>query len=674
MKNDLPQFSKLDPSSVETHLTELLKNNMTEIKKHLLNGKPFNWDNFMRPLEDIDDRLSQFWTAVSHLNAVVNSPELREAYNACLPKLSDYSTELSHNKDYYDAVKSIADSDNFKALDFAQKKLIEHELRDFKLSGIALPPEQKKTFAELSKTLSQLTSKFEENILDSTHDWTKLVKDEKELEGLPDFAIQAAADAAKKRNLEGWLFTLEIPSYLAVITHAHSKALREEMYYAFTTRASDIGPCAGKHDNSEIMIKILKARLELSKLLGFKNYAEYSLATKMVGNTNDVITFLDQLVNASLEKAKEEYAELQQFAKEHLNIDTLEAWDAAYASEKLRQERYAISQEDIRPYFPEPQVLDGLFKLVQNLFDIHIKPVKDADTWHPDAKCFEITDSDNNPVSYFYTDLYARPSKRGGAWMNDCRMRRRLDNNNIQTPIAFIVCNFNPPVGNDPALLTHDDVVTLFHEFGHSLQHMLTKVDYPDVSGISGIPWDAVEIASQFMENYAWSEEVLTSISSHYQTKEPLPKSMLEKMRNAKNFQSALQMMRQLEFSLFDFRLHMEFDPNKKNQIEQILEDVRQRVRVIPSPEYNRFQHSFSHIFAGGYAAGYYSYKWAEVMAHDAFSLFKEKGIFDKATSKKFQQTFLEMGGAKEPLDLFIEFRGRKPKVEALLKDAGIID
>lgn len=671
MKNDLPQFSQIKPEKIETQLTKLLNYNQKTIEKRLAKGGPFNWDNFMQPMEDIDDKLHQFWAPIGHMNAVVNSPAIRDAYNACLPKLSDYSTALAHNRDYYEATKSIADSQEFSELNFAQQKLIENELRDFKLAGAALPPEEKKQFAELSKKLSQLTTKFEENILDATQGWTKLVTDESDLAGLPEFAIQAAAANAERRDKKGLLFTLEIPSYLAVMTHADSRALREELYHAFVTRASDQGPNAGKWDNSEVMIDILKTRLAIAKLLGFNDYTEYSLATKMVEHPKAVLAFLNQLVDASLEKAKEEYAALEAFAKAELNMDALEAWDITYAGEKLRKARYDISQEDLRPYFPEHKVMDGLFKIADTLFNVTIKPVEDANTWHPDAKCYAIF-RDNKLISYFYLDLYARENKRGGAWMDDCRIRRKLPNGDHQTPVAFIVCNFNPPVGNDPALFTHDDVLTLFHEFGHSLQHMLTQMDYSNVSGINGIPWDAVEVASQFMENYVWEKDSLMLISEHYQTKAPLPDALFDKMLKAKNFHAAMQMMRQLEFSLFDFRLHMEFDPDANNQIQSILDNVRDKVRVTTSPEYNRFQHSFSHIFAGGYAAGYYSYKWAEVMAHDAFSLFKENGIFDEVTSQKFLATFLEMGGAKEPLDLFVEFRGREPRVEALLEDAGI--
>ena len=673
MKNDLPQFSQIDPHTVESTLKQLIHDNCTAIDQRLAQGAPFRWDDFMEPFEALDDRLNKFWTLVGHLNAVVSTPELRKAYNESLPKLSNYGTALAHNQLYYEAVKSLADSKAYKSLDFAQMKVIEHDLRDFELAGATLSPEKKKIFSELSEKLSRLSSKFEENTLDATDGWTKRITNEKDLAGLTEFAIKNARNAAKKQKQTGWLFTLNLPSYLAIMLHADSRDLRKEMYTAFVTRASDQGPNAGQWDNSEVMLDLLKTRLDFAKLLGFNNYAEYSIATKMIGSTKAVLEFLNQIVDASLEKAKQEFKELKAFADTTLGIDDVQAWDIPYVSEKLRLSRYDISQKDLRPYFPEYKVVSGLFEIVKKLFQITIKPIPDADTWHPDAKCYAIH-RNGELVSYFYFDLYSRKNKRGGAWMNDCRIRRKLADDSYQIPIAFVVCNFNAPVEGNPALFTHEEVLTLFHEFGHALQQMLTKIDYANVSGINGVPWDAVEVASQFMENYAWEKQSLMMVSEHYQTKAPLPDELFDKMIRAKNFQCALQTLRQLEFALFDFCLHLEFDPAIKNQIQQILDRVRNRISVFPAPKFNRFQHAFSHIFGGGYAAGYYSYKWAEVMAHDAFSLFKEKGIFDKATSAKFLHTFLEMGGAKEPLDLFIEFRGRKPNVDALLIDNGIVN
>ena len=671
-ENPLPLFSTIEPQEIETHLDRILQSNRQAMSALLDQKASFDWKNLMRPMEDISESLSQYWSPISHLNAVVNSKPLRTAYNACLPKLSDYFTQLSHNDTLYRAVQSMAEEATYQKLDKTQRKIIDNELRDFKLAGVALSPEKKKRFAELSKQLSKLTTKFEENILDATHAWVKQITDEKTLAGLPEHAIAVAKQAAKHHELEGWVFTLDIPSYLAVITHAESRAFRKEIYYAFNTRASDQGPNAGEWDNSDTMQAILNARLELAQLLGFNNYAEYSLVTKMVETPSQALEFLQRLAKASLSKAREEFKELSDFAQKELGIKELQAWDITFASEKLRQRRYAVSQEDLRPYFPESQVLEGLFAIVNKLFKVRIEEITDVDTWHPTVRCFAVYDADDKLRSYFYFDLYARKNKRGGAWMDDARGRRRLNNNELQIPIAFVTCNFHAPVGDDPALFSHDDVVTLFHEFGHALQHMLTKIDYIDVSGINGIPWDAVEVASQFLENWAWQQEAIQLIAKHYKTGQALPDELYQKMRKAKNFQSALRMMRQLEFSLFDMRLHMEFDPQQKDQIQRILDDVRSHVCVIPAPEFNRFQHSFSHIFAGGYAAGYYSYKWAEVMASDAFSLFEEKGIFDEKTAKNFLSTILEPGGSEEPDKLFKAFRGRAPDVDALLKQSGI--
>lgn len=671
MSSSLPQFSHIDISSFPNKLEKTLAENLKAIDALLAQPGPHTWQTLMRPLENRDDELNQLWSPIGHLHAVKDSDELRTTYNACIQQLSDYGTAVSHNKKLYAAVQSLADSDNYKTLDTAQKKIIEHELRDFKLSGVTLEDNDKKQFAKLSKELAQLTTKFEENLLDATQAWHKHITDEKQLSGIPDLAKSAAKQTAEQKGLDGWVFTLNIPSYLAVVTHADDAELRKDMYYAYTTRASEQGPNAGQFDNSSVMQAILQTRFALAKLLEFSNYAERSLATKMVKDTDQVIQFLNDLLESSLPAARQEYQELREFAASELSMPDLAAWDVAYVSEKLRRKAYDISQEELRPYFPRPQVVKGLFAILEKLFQITVKDVK-TDVWHPDVKCYALYDTNNELRSYVYFDLFARANKRGGAWMDECRVRRRLDSGDIQIPIAYVNCNFNPPVGNDPALLTHDDVITLFHEFGHALQHMLTKVDYADVSGINGIPWDAVEIASQFLENWAWEKESIALISKHYQTGKPLPDDLYNKMLAAKNYHAALAMVRQLEFALFDFRLHLEFDIEQDNQVQRILNEVRENVRIIPTPEFNRFQHGFSHIFAGGYAAGYYSYKWAEVMAADAFELFKEKGIFDRTTSDKFLTTFLELGGSVAPADVFKAFRGRDPQVDALLKQMGI--
>lgn len=672
MRVTLPTFSNININTFEKNLDALLKKNIDTIDSILNQNTVYTWDNLLQPMENMNDALHQLWSPVQHLSAVIDSPALRETVRACLMKLSDYHTHIAHNEKLFHALESIQNGDAFAALSIAQQQSIKNDLRDFKLSGVHLPPAEKKQFAALAKSLSQLTHQFEEHILDATMAWKKQITDEKELSGIPDHAKNAAKKAAEKENINGWFFTLEAPDYIAVMTYADSATLRHEMYYAYTTRASECGPDAGKFDNSETMRNIMKTRFEMTRVLGFQNYAEYSLATKMVKKTGDVLAFINELAEKSSAKAYQEFRILSQFAKNELGIEHLNAWDISYASEKLRQQAYAISPEDLRPYFPEPVVLSGLFEIIHRLYGITLEKA-DLDTWHPDVKCFRLLDDNKNTIAHLYFDLYARKNKRGGAWMDECALRRKLDNGTIQLPAAYITCNFNGPIGNDPALFTHDDVETLFHECGHALQHVLTKIDVANVSGIHNIPWDAVEVASQFFENWTWEKNAISYITKHYQTHAPLPETLFERMTRAKNFQTAMQMIRQLEFALFDFRLHMEFDEQDPNCIQKILNEVREKISVFPAPDFNRFQHSFAHIFGGGYAAGYYSYKWAEVMACDIFSLFEEKGIFDAEISRKFKETFLESGGAKDPMDLFIAFRGRKPTVDALLQQNGII-
>ena len=669
----LPQFSTIVLNDIEPSLDRVLADNRDEINQLITPGKNFTWDTLLKPFEDINDRLHRFWAPVSHLNAVVNSPELRGVYHACLPKLIGYSTELSHHEGLFHAIRSIAEGMEYRKLNTAQKKVVDNEIRDFKLAGVTFSHEKKQRFAELAEALSRLQNKFEENLLDATQGWYKQVTDENEFHGLPEHAKMAARQTAEQRGLNGLVFTLEVPSYLAVITYVDSRILREEIYTAFVTRASDQGPNAGRWDNSAVMEEILRCRLELAKLFSFSNFAEYSLTTRMIKSPKKVIDFLNELITAALPKAKAEFKILCAFSKKELGIERLEAWDIAYASEKLRQQQYDISQEDLRPYFPEPQVIQGLFEIVNRLFQITIQPIDEVDVWHPDVRCYSVYDNRSHLIACFYFDLYAREKKRGGAWMDDHRIRRRLSNGDLQLPIAFIVCNFNPSVGDQPALFSHDEVNILFHEFGHALQHMLTKIDYAEVSGIHGVPWDAVELASQFLENWAWQQESLHMIARHYQSGEPLPDNLFQRLNKTKNFHAAMQIVRQLEFALFDMRLHVEFDPEEKNQIQRILDEVRSVICVISLPPFNRFQHSFSHVFAGGYAAGYYGYKWAEMMAADAFSVFEEKGIFDYDSAQQFLTSILEPGGSEDPIDLFKTFRGREPKIEALLRQRGIL-
>lgn len=667
----LPPFSAISPDMIEPAVDQLLAEGRQVVADLVSTVTEPTWDNFVMPMEQMGDRLAQAWSPVSHMNAVVNSDALRDAYNACLPKLSQYWTELGQHKGLYALYQKLAQSPAFTTLSRAQQTAVEHTLRDFTLSGIALPEAEQKRYAELQQRLSELTTKFSENVLDATGGWSKQILDESELAGLPDSAKAAARQAAQEKSLDGWLITLDFPSYFPVMTYADNRALRRELYEAYCTRASEQGPQAGQWDNSAVMQEIMTLRLEKAKLLGFNNYAEYSLATKMAESPAQVIAFLDDMASKSRAQAQSEYEELCRFAREEHGAEALEAWDVGYYSEKLKHARYEISQEMLRPYFPLPKVLEGMFGVAQRLFGIEIRQQPEFDSWHRDARLYDVL-RDGELIARFFLDPFARGKKRGGAWMDDCRVRRRRDDGTLQLPVAYLVCNFNPPVGDDPALLTHNEVTTLFHEFGHGIHHMLTKVEVADVSGINGVAWDAVELPSQFMENWCWEPEALALISGHYQSGETLPQALLDKMLAAKNFQSGMMMVRQLEFSLFDFHLHSEYVPGVTD-IQQVLDRIRAQVAVVPAPAFNRFQHSFSHIFAGGYAAGYYSYKWAEVLSADAFSRFEQEGIFNPATGADFLHAILEQGGAREAMDLFVEFRGRKPEVDALLRHSGII-
>jgi len=667
----LPPFSDIKPEHVEPAVDALLAECRNKVETLLRENETYTWDNLIQPIEDIDEKLSRAWSPVSHMNSVVNSDALRDAYNACLPKLSEYGTEMGQHAKLFAAYKQVLNSAEFKKLDTAQKKIIKNALRDFELSGIALNDADKTRYKTLMQELSKLTAKFEENVLDATHGWEKYVDDEAMLAGLPETAVALARQNAKNAGKSGWLFSLEFPSYFPVMTYADDRKLREEMYTAYVTRASDQGPCAGKWDNAQLIQDILTRRHEAAQLLGFNNYAERSLAKKMAANTDQVIKFLTDLAEHSLGMARKEYKELQNFAKNEHGLEKLEAWDNAYYSEKLREHQYAISQEELKPYFPENKVLDGMFNVIKKLYGMQVIERNDIDTWHKDVRFFEIRDAQDTPRGQFYLDLYARNKKRGGAWMDECIVRTR-HGDKVQLPVAYLTCNFTPPVGDDPALFTHDEVITMFHEFGHGLQHMLTKIDYLGVSGINGVEWDAVELPSQFMENWCWQKQALNMFACHYKTDAPLPNEMFERMNAAKNFQSGMQMVRQLEFALFDFRMHMDFNPNTPTDIQALLDDIRQQVAVVIPPSFNRFANGFTHIFSGGYAAGYYSYKWAEVLSSDAFSAFEEKGIFDAETGKQFLENILEQGGSQGAMDLFVKFRGREPNIDALLKHSGI--
>jgi len=667
----LPMFSQIKPEHIVPAIDQLLAEARSSVEQHLQATQHYTWKNLIEPLEDVDDKLNKAWSPVSHMNSVVNSDELRDAYNACLPKLSAYSTEMGQNEALFKAYRFIADSDEFATLDTAQQKIIRNALRDFKLSGIDLDNEKKQRYKDISQELSALASNYEENLLDATNAWSKLIRDEQDLAGLPESALAQAKQTAESHNEDGWMITLQFPSYISVMTYADNRELRREHYEAFATRASDQGPHAEQWDNSENMEKILALRHEKARLLGFNNYAELSLATKMAEKPDDVTHFLEDLADRSWRHARKDLAELREFAKQYYGINDLQSWDMTYYSEKMRQHFYQLSQEEVKTYFPITRVLPGLFAIVEKLYGLQITEISDFDSWHPDVRFFQIHDQTDQLRGQFYLDLYARAKKRGGAWMDDCVSRKRFDDT-IQIPVAYLTCNFTPPTGDTPALLTHDEVTTLFHEFGHGLHHMLTQVDHLGVSGINGVEWDAVELPSQFMENWCWEKEALALMSGHYQTDEKLPDALFDKMIAAKNFQAGMIMVRQLEFSLFDFRIHRDYDPEKGGRIYEILEQVREQVAVVRPPKFNRFAHSFSHIFAGGYGAGYYSYKWAEVLSSDAFSLFEEKGIFDQETGKAFLTNILEKGGSQNAMELFIQFRGRKPTIDALLRHNGI--
>lgn len=668
----LPSFKNIKPEHVEEAIALTLNDNREKLNK-LLQQKKYTWENLIAPLAEMEDRLSQRWSPVSHLNAVMNNEKLRTAYNKCLPKLSEYATEMGQHKALFAAYRSIAESEAYKEFNTSQQQMITNALRDFRLSGIDLEEANRQRFGEIKKRLSELTSKYSENVLDATQAWEKHISNSAELAGLPQSALDSAQQLAQQKDKPGFIINLEFPSYLPVMTYCENRKLREELHKVFVTRASAISPSGSNWDNSAIMLEILGLRYELAQLLGFKNYAELSLATKMADNTQAVFNFLNELAARSQPFAQQEYKELSLFAKKIDQLEVLEAWDVAYYSEKLRQQKYDISQEELRPYFPVSTVLDGLFEIAKRLYGIAITANQNMETWHNDVQCFDISDKTGETIARFYIDLYARENKRGGAWMDECKVRRRDNKGNIQLPVAYLVCNFTSPVGDKPALLSHNEVTTLFHEFGHGLHHMLTQVDVAAVSGINGVPWDAVELPSQFMENWCWEKQAIKLFSAHFETGESLPGEMLDKLLAAKNFQAGMQMLRQLELALFDLKIHTEYESGEVFSIQEILNQVREQVSVVPVAECNRFQNSFSHIFAGGYAAGYYSYKWAEVLSADAFSKFEEQGVFNADTGDEFKRCILEKGGSESPAELFSAFRGRPPKVDALLKHSGFV-
>jgi oligopeptidase A len=671
IKINRPNFSAVDVNKIEAQLDELIAA-CRKVNEEVAAIENPTWENFIAPQEEAHNELDLFWSPVSHLNSVMNSDELREAYNNCIPKLSEFHTEIGQNSELYNATVKLRESAAYDALSAQQQKALNNEIRDFELSGVSLGEKDKAQYAEIAQALSKLKTEYSDNVMDATNAWEKLLTEEAELAGLPESAVAAAKQRASQKDQTGYLLNLEFPVYYAVLTFADNEALRKEMYEAYNTRASDKGPHAGKYDNTDKIAEILKLRAEKAQLLGYNNYAELSVVPKMVESSQQVMDFLNDLASKAVPEAKREFAELEAFAKDELGMASLACWDVAYVSDKLKQKQYALSEEDLKPYFPASKAVPGMFEVVGKLFGLKIEQVNDVDVYHKDVQCYAITDNNGELRGEFYLDNYARSHKRGGAWMDSSATRQELASGEIQLPIAYLTCNLTPPVGDEPALLTHMEVTTLFHEFGHGLHHMLTRMDTSGGSGISGVEWDAVELPSQFMENWCWERESLDMISGHYKTGEPLPDDLLNKLRDARNFQSAMQLVRQLEFAMFDMQVHMQATPTNELDINHILHDIRQQVAVLPYPNFLRLPHAFAHIFAGGYSAGYFSYKWAEVLSADAFSRFEEEGIFNEQAGKDFLEQVLEKGGSRDAMESFVAFRGREPKVDALLRHSGL--
>ena len=669
--NSFPQFTDIKAEHVVPAIEAIIESNKKSINELLENIETPTWENLILPLDDLDSLLSDAWSPASHLNSVNPNDELRTAFNACLPKLSAYYTEIGQNDKLYQAIRKISQSLDFDNYSVAQKKAITNSLRDFKLSGISLNAEKKETYGKLQSRLSELQSKFSDNTTDATNAWTKHITNPEELKGIPESSLAMMANNAKSQDKEGYYFDLQSPYIIAVLTYCENRELRQEISIAYNTRSSQEGPLAGQFDNTEIIKELLEKRLELSKLLDFENYAEYSLATKMASSTDEVVDFLSALVEQSKPQGEVEFARLEKFAQDEYGVDKLAAWDIAFYSEKMKQKLFDISKEELRAYFPEDKVLEGLFKITSLLFDIEVTPETNFNSYHPDLQLYKVS-RDKKTNAHFYIDFYARPGKRGGAWMDSYRSRYKKADGTTQLPVTYLVGNFTPAAEGEQALLTHDDVQTIFHEFGHGIQEMLTQTDVKAVSGISGVSWDAVELPSQFLENWCWDKEAVSLISGHYQTGEALSSDKLDKLIEAKNFNSALAMLRQLEFASFDFHLNIDYPTEKFISVDDTAYKIRRQTTVTPSLEKNRFHNSFTHIFSGGYSAGYYSYKWAEVLSADAFSRFEEEGIFNEETGRDFANTVLGEGGSRDAAEVFQSFRGRSPQIDALLRHSGI--
>ena len=666
----LPAFDQIQPQHAEAAVDQVLADNRAALEKLLSGAQQPTWENFIEPLEDMGDRMSRAWGPVSHLFGVTSTADWRKAFNACLPKVTEYGLELSQNEDLFHAYERLKASPGFAGFSPARRKVVEDALRDFRLSGIALPAEKKARYKEIALRLSELQTRFEENLMDSVQAYGKHVEDEAALAGMTAQGKAQAAERAKAKGLDGFLLTLDFPSYDAVISYADNRELRQELYTAYATRASDQGPLHGQHDNTALMDEILKLRHEEAQLLGFANFAELSLETKMAESPDAVEKFLLELTAKAKPYAQAELDELRAYARKRDGLEDFQPWDAAYYSEKLKEEKLGFSEEELRPYFPAAQAIQGMFTLVERLYGVKIEAVSGVPVWHKDVTTYALREADGTDIGLFYLDPYARQDKRGGAWMDECLGRRRTPSG-LQRPVAYLTCNFAPPLGSDPALLTHDEVLTLFHEFGHGLHHLLTRVDEASVSGIRGVAWDAVELPSQFMENWAYDRDTLNGFARHWRTGATIPEDLLKKLQASRSFQSGLATVRQIEFALFDLRMHRDYAPDKGGRVLQTLNQVRSEVSVFTPPSWNRMPNSFSHVFAGGYAAGYYSYKWAEVLSADAFAAFEESD-FSADTGHRFRDTVLANGGSQDAMDLFVAFRGRKPSIEPLLRYAGL--
>ena len=667
--NGLPRFATIRTEHITPAVEALLTENRALIKRLTATSVAATWDSFVAPLEDANEHLGRAWGVVGHLHGVLDSPELREAYNANQPGIVQYWTELGQNLALFEKYKALRASTEFASLKGQQQKIIDNEIRDFRLSGAELSEEKKQRYAQIMDELARLSTKFSENVLDATNAFSTTVEDLADVAGIPEDSLELAAEAAQKAGAKGWKFTLHAPSYMPVMQYADNRDLRETIYRAHVTRASEFGKL--DWDNTPLIAQILKLRNEAAQLLGYSSHAEVSLATKMAESPRQVVDFLENLAAKAKPFALKDWDELNAFAANELGIAQMQAWDSSYASEKLRLRRYDFSDQEVKQYFPEPKVMQGMFRVIETIYGLHIES-EQAEAWDPNVRFYRISEKDGTVIGRFYVDLYARETKRGGAWMDEA-ITRRLVGATVQTPVAYLNCNFPSPAGDKPATFSHDDVITLFHEFGHGLHHMLTRVDYLGVSGIRGVEWDAVELPSQFMENFCWEWDVLSHMTAHVDTGAPLPRALFDKMVAAKNFQSGMQMVRQVEFSLFDMLLHDEFDPESGKTAEHLLDEIRSKVAVSVPPAWNRFPNNFSHIFSGGYSAGYYSYKWAEVLSADAYSAFEESGVLDPGTGARFREEILAVGGSRPAIESFKAFRGREPTVDALMRHSGMI-